>query len=159
MKNNKGFTLIELLVVVAIIGILAAVGTVAYTGYTSAAKKNAAKTMHSQAVKYLTAEVQKCSINTGGTALGGDIDCDATTGDSQPTAANYLKHIIENSTDKTPHDPSTKAYTDGTGTDQGLLYFNDTAANTTTGEPGYIDIKMRTATTGGDDLTAKVVIE
>ena len=55
MKNNKGFTLIELLVVVAIIGILAAVGTVAYTGYTGAAKKNAAKTMHSQAVKYLTA--------------------------------------------------------------------------------------------------------
>ena len=38
-KNNKGFTLIELLVVVAIIGILAAVGTVAYSGYTTSAKK------------------------------------------------------------------------------------------------------------------------
>ena len=49
MKNNKGFTLIELLVVVAIIGILAAVGTVAYTGYTNAAKVNASKTLHSSA--------------------------------------------------------------------------------------------------------------
>ena len=62
MKNNKGFTLIELLVVVAIIGILAAVGTVAYQGYTSGAKKNATKSNHASVVKFIAAELAKCSM-------------------------------------------------------------------------------------------------
>ena len=42
VKLIRGFTLIELLVVVAIIGTLAAIGTVAYNGYIGGAKQSAA---------------------------------------------------------------------------------------------------------------------
>ena len=62
MVKRNGFTLIELLVVVAIIGILAAVGVVAYNGYTKAAKKNAAKAINRTIIKYFAAELQKCNL-------------------------------------------------------------------------------------------------
>ena len=60
--NRKAFTLIELLVVVAIIGILAAVGVVAYNGYTGAAKRNVVKSNHKMIVNLINAEFKKCEI-------------------------------------------------------------------------------------------------
>ena len=60
--NKNGFTLIELLVVVAIIGILAAVGVVAYSGYTSSAKIAAAKANFSSVSKFISNELMLCNV-------------------------------------------------------------------------------------------------
>ena len=61
--NKKGFTLIELLVVVAIIGILAAVGVVAYSGYTNSAKTNVLKNRHSSIIKNIGERLMWCEIS------------------------------------------------------------------------------------------------
>lgn len=107
MKNNKGFTLIELLVVVAIIGILAAVGTVAYQGYTAGAQKNAAKSNQASVVKYIAAEDQKCNIGES-TAMGGNLTCeDRTAADVITAAVTALADF------KNPFSSSNAAVTDG----------------------------------------------
>ena len=98
-KNNKGFTLIELLVVVAIIGILAAVGTVAYNGYTAGAKKATAKANHASVVKYIAAENQKCNIGET-TAMSGKLTCLNRTGATVIAAAEEALGDFKNPYDK-----------------------------------------------------------
>jgi len=61
--KQKGFTLIELLVVVAIIGILASVGVVAYNGYTSSVKINVVKQNHQKISKLIVSELMRCQAS------------------------------------------------------------------------------------------------
>ena len=63
-NRNKAFTLIELLVVVAIIGILAAVGVVAYNGYTASAKASTTKANFKLVTNYVRSEVIKCEMGS-----------------------------------------------------------------------------------------------
>ena len=110
-KNNKGFTLIELLVVVAIIGILAAVGTLAYTGYTKSARKSATASNHANVVKYVASEMAKCVVEdtafkpAGGTAW----DCtNKSKTDATGTAASAVNALADF---KNPYSTSNAAVT------------------------------------------------
>ncbi len=145
MKKNKGFTLIELLVVVAIIGILAAVGVVAYNGYTASAKANAAKTMHSQAVKYISAEIQKCSLGES-KFMGTDQDCPATAGKAVTGAVNTM-------TDKNPYDTANNAVKSASNFVAGQVSVSSSGSTVT----------VKTCTKSGcasaDQLTASISVD
>ena len=92
-QRQKGFTLIELLVVVAIIGILAAVGVVAYNGYTAAAKKAAVKSNHATIYKMVAAKAALCSID--GTVHYITFSGSKSTFDCPVTIDVFVKHMNE----------------------------------------------------------------
>ena len=118
IKRN-GFTLIELLVVVAIIGILAAVGVVAYNGYTSSAKASAAKSNFKAVVKYLSAETKRCDLGES-TTMEGNLNCSNLTDNNIKNAlVNVFKDKMKN-----PYNTSKSAVTrdDTFGSDDKVGY-------------------------------------
>jgi type IV pilus assembly protein PilA len=148
MKNNKGFTLIELLVVVAIIGILAAVGVVAYNGYTKSAKINAAKSNNASVVKYLAAEIQKCNMGTESTAMDGNLDCSTDMGSAE-TIAGKAETALDDF--KNPFTPSEIAVTDTANDGKGYTVMSVNDAD------DVITVTTRFEDDDGDDTTDETI--
>jgi len=118
LKTHNGFTLIELLVVVAIIGVLAAVGVVSFSGFTESAKINAAKAHHSNAVKFLRLNISNCAIN-GKTNLkykANDntsylVNCSRSAIPNTDTLSGYIMNHLINDGAKNPYNTSQFAHT------------------------------------------------
>ena len=113
--KQKAFTLIELLVVVAIIGILAAVGVVAYNGYTKSAKMNAVKAQQANIIKYIMAETKKCDLGQT-TAMDGNLVCsNLNVATPVPVIINAAEKTLKNKL-KNPVNPSLPSVCSSRGT-------------------------------------------
>lgn len=110
--RNRGFTLIELLVVVAIIGVLAAVGVVAFNGFMESAKKRATIANFKNASKFIETTLLRCDLEGGTINLSNDIsiNCNVTnnTTNVNNIADSFMNYFISSGF-KNPYNSSEPA--------------------------------------------------
>jgi prepilin-type N-terminal cleavage/methylation domain-containing protein len=113
IKIKNGFTLIELLVVVAIIGILAAVGVVAYNGYTASAKKKVTEANHKIIARYTEGELARCLMGEANAfEFNGAKLLDCSNYNARQNIPDYLEKIF-NEKISDVYEPTTAAMTIG----------------------------------------------
>ena len=92
--KQKAFTLIELLVVVAIIGILAAVGVVAYNGYTKSAKEKVTESNFNNINKALVLEFMNCELDSS-KLIFNNHSCSNSNAPSANLIGNYITGTLK----------------------------------------------------------------
>ena len=93
LKKNlatSGFTLIELLVVVAILGVIASIGVVAYGSYKVTAKRNSAE---NTMLQISLAQTEYYSDNSSYYNTGSGANCDADSDSSGEIATNLFINV------------------------------------------------------------------
>ncbi len=161
MIKKNGFTLIELLVVVAIIGILAAVGVVAYSGYTSSAKANATKSNHKLFVKYANSLLMKCHsgetdifLKVSNTGLPQNYSCNTAMQNFLNLYATHLWNYKKINNPYRTDQPAFRATTPQNSTKADLGYTNMWIV----GSSPYAPIKVYTMYRDGDVLETTITI-
>ena len=145
--NKNGFSLIELLVVVAIIGILAAAGVVAYNGFIENAKVSSTKANHANIVKFLGSKFTSCS--TGNSEIKWKINATSERGYACTYQAAQIASIIVNhfkyDNFKNPYATTRDAVVRSSSTRPGIGYTNfNCSSNTCT---VYTQVGPSTSTT------------
>ena len=120
-------------ILIVIFIILSLIANFAFTGFTGPAKTNAAKTMHAQTVKYISAEIQKCKLGES-KFMSNNQDCPAT-------ALKAINGAVATMIDKNPFDTA-------------KLSIRLSNSNTNDEDVGYISLSA-----SGSDIIIKTCIK
>ena len=154
-KTNKGFTLIELLIVVAIIGILAAVGTAVIPGLLENAKINATKENHLRIKSFISSQLIKCAGNPSGKLILGkkSHSCD---GNAYSLSRDFYDYFNGEGGFRNPYETDKVAVKVAVNpVDKG-----ETAIMGTIADPSYITIITKIFDgTGGSNILSDIAIK